>query len=85
MTSTHLHHMLHHHGRTRRDLDGLPLAVLHRLEHVEQVLDLIALDHRHSDEELARDSGPVPPHRGPAASPNPTPDPAPTGVPSIRG
>ncbi len=53
--STHLDHLIHQHGRTRRELDGLPLAALHRLEHVEQALDLIALDHQHVDDEFTGD------------------------------
>lgn len=40
-------HMLHEHGRTGRELNGLPLADLHHFEHVEQVMGLNDLGHRH--------------------------------------
>ena len=49
----HLHyhllrdHLLRDHGRTAGELDGLPLAYLHRFEHVEQAMGLNALDHEH--------------------------------------
>ena len=46
--SSALHeHMLRDHGRTGRETDGLPLADLHRFEHVEQAMGLNALDHEH--------------------------------------
>ena len=46
--STQLHdHMIRHHGRTERELIGLPLAELHRFEHVEQSMGLNDLDHQH--------------------------------------
>jgi hypothetical protein len=41
-------HLLHEHGRSGRELDGLPLAGLHRLEHVEEAMGLITLTHRHA-------------------------------------
>jgi hypothetical protein len=41
-------HLLHDHGRTGREIDGLPLAHLHRFEHVEQAMGLNDLHHRHS-------------------------------------
>jgi hypothetical protein len=40
-------HMLRHHGRTERDINGLPLADLHRFEHVEQAMGLNDLGHQH--------------------------------------
>jgi hypothetical protein len=40
-------HMLRHHGRTERELNGLPLAELHRFEHVEQSMGLNDLGHQH--------------------------------------
>jgi hypothetical protein len=47
--SSRLHdHMLRGHGRTGRETDGLPLADLHRFEHVEQAMGLIGLDHHHT-------------------------------------
>jgi hypothetical protein len=46
--SSQLHdHMLRHHGRTERDINGLPLADLHRFEHVEQAMGLNDLGHQH--------------------------------------
>jgi hypothetical protein len=41
-------HLLREHGRTGRDIAGLPLAHLHRFEHVELAMGLISLRHRHS-------------------------------------
>jgi hypothetical protein len=41
-------HVLREHGRTGRETDGLPLADLHRFEHVEQAMGLIELSHDHS-------------------------------------
>ena len=40
-------HMLRDHGRTGRETDGLPLAELHRFEHVEQAMGLTDLSHHH--------------------------------------
>ena len=46
--SSRLHdHMLHEHGRTGREINGLPLADLHRFEHVEQAMGLNDLSHQH--------------------------------------
>jgi hypothetical protein len=46
--SSRLHdHMLRHHGRTEREINGLPLADLHRFEHVEQAMGLNGLSHHH--------------------------------------
>jgi hypothetical protein len=39
--------MLREHGRTGRELDGLPLADLHHFEHVEQAMGLTDLSHHH--------------------------------------
>jgi hypothetical protein len=41
-------HLLSEHGRELRDLDGLPLAGVHRLEQVEDELGLLQLDHGHA-------------------------------------
>jgi hypothetical protein len=43
-----LGHLLSEHGRTLPELTGLPLADLHRFEHVEHELGLIPLGHRHA-------------------------------------
>ena len=40
-------HMLRDHGRTRREINGLPLADLHHFEHVEQAMGLNDLSHQH--------------------------------------
>jgi hypothetical protein len=46
--SSRLHdHMLRDHGRTGREITGLPLADLHRFEHVEQAMGLNDLGHHH--------------------------------------
>ncbi len=42
-----LDHMLRHHGRTEREINGLPHADLHRFEHVEQAMGLNGLTHHH--------------------------------------
>ena len=48
--SSWLHdHMLHEHGRDGREIDGLPLADLHRFEHVEQAMGLSDLRHHHPE------------------------------------
>jgi hypothetical protein len=43
-----LGHLLREHRRTLPELEGLPLADLHRFEHVEHELGLIPLSHRHA-------------------------------------
>jgi hypothetical protein len=49
--STRLHeHLLRRHGRTDREIDGLPLAGLHRFEQVEHSTGLNHLSHRHAAE-----------------------------------
>jgi hypothetical protein len=40
-------HLLHDHGRTAGEIEGLPLAGLHRFEHVEQAMGLNDLSHHH--------------------------------------
>jgi hypothetical protein len=46
--SSRLHdHLLRDHGRTEPELNGLPLADLHRFEHVEQAMGLNRLNHQH--------------------------------------
>src|SRR3954471_21145023 len=40
-------HMLHEHPRTGQEISGLPLADLHRFEHVEQAMGLNDLSHQH--------------------------------------
>jgi hypothetical protein len=41
-------HLIRDHGRSGREIDGLPLEDLHRFEHVEQVMGLNDLSHWHS-------------------------------------
>ena len=41
-------HLVSEHGREFRDLAGLPLAGVHRLEHVEDELGLLHLHHGHA-------------------------------------
>jgi hypothetical protein len=40
-------HLIRDHGRTAQEIDGLPLADLHRFEHVEQALGLNDISHHH--------------------------------------
>ena len=42
-------HMLHEHGRSGEELNGLPLADLHHFEHVEQAMGLNDLGHQHHE------------------------------------
>lgn len=50
-SSTWLHqHLVRDHGRAPHELAGVPLEDVHRLEHVDQVLSLLQLGHRHASE-----------------------------------
>jgi hypothetical protein len=40
-------HLIRDHGRTAQEIDGLPLADLHRFEHVEQAMGLNDISHHH--------------------------------------
>ena len=40
-------HLLRDHGRTEAEINGFPLANLHRFEHVEQAMGLNRLSHQH--------------------------------------
>jgi hypothetical protein len=52
--SSRLHdHMVRDHGRSGREINGLPLADLHRFEHVEQAMGLNDLGHQHPADGLA--------------------------------
>jgi hypothetical protein len=42
-------HLMRQHRRPAREIEGLPLAALHRFEHLEQTMGLIQLDHVHRD------------------------------------
>ena len=44
-------HLEHDHGRQWCDIERLPLAAVHRFEHLEQAMGLIELDHRHDEAE----------------------------------
>ena len=48
------HHLLHDHGRTEEELAVLPLADLHRFEHLEHELGLNELSHHHPAPLLSR-------------------------------
>ncbi len=39
-------HLERDHGRDRCEIERLPLAAVHRFQHVEQAMGLIELDHR---------------------------------------
>jgi hypothetical protein len=45
-------HLLHDHGRTAHELDGVPLPAMHRLEHLEQTMSLVHLGHHHEGDAL---------------------------------
>ncbi len=50
--NTELHdHLTHDHGRARHEIAGLPFAAVHRLEHFDQNLGLLHLNHRHPTED----------------------------------
>ena len=60
--STWLHdHLVRDHGRNPNEITGLPLAAVHRLEHVDQALELLHLDHRHRRGELSAFPGALTP------------------------
>jgi hypothetical protein len=58
-------HLLHGHGRTAEEVDRLAAEDLHRLEHVEQEMGLVVLDHHHLHEP------PTIPAPRPAGTPTP--------------
>jgi hypothetical protein len=43
-------HLIRDHGRAEREIGWLPLADLHRFEHVEQGMSLNDLGHRHPED-----------------------------------
>ena len=47
-------HLLHDHGRTEEELAGMPLADLHRFEHLEAEMGLTQLSHHHPAPLLSR-------------------------------
>ncbi|MGZ4615972.1 MAG: hypothetical protein ACXV4A_10440 [Actinomycetes bacterium] len=50
--STWLHdHLIREHGRARHEIAGLPLAAVHRLEHVDQTIGLLDLSHSHPSDD----------------------------------
>jgi hypothetical protein len=40
-------HLVHHHHRPSSELTGMPLGAIHRLEHFDDAMGMLALDHRH--------------------------------------
>jgi hypothetical protein len=42
-------HLIHDHGRDRQEIERLPLAAIHRFEHLEQAMGLLDLDHAHAE------------------------------------
>jgi hypothetical protein len=40
-------HLVRDHGRASHEIDGLPLGAVHRLEHIDQTMGLLDLNHRH--------------------------------------
>jgi len=54
--STWLHdHLVREHSRTWHELSALPAAAAHRLEHFEQAMGLLHLDHRHRRDAISGD------------------------------
>jgi len=53
------YHLVREHGRSGPEFAGLPLAELHRFEHLEQAMGLITLGHGHSPEGIGHRSGPA--------------------------
>jgi hypothetical protein len=41
-------HLIHDHGRAPHEITGLPLPAIHDLEHFEEAMGLLQLDHRHA-------------------------------------
>ncbi len=41
-------HLVRDHHRARHELDGLPLDAVHELEHFDQSLGMLALQHAHA-------------------------------------
>jgi hypothetical protein len=41
------HHLEHGHRRSAHELRGGPLQAIHRLEHIDDELGLLTLDHTH--------------------------------------
>jgi hypothetical protein len=66
-------HLLHHHGRCPEEVDRLPADDLHRLEHVEQELGLVLLDHDHTLGSSGPAAAGVPAPRTPEPAGTPTP------------
>jgi hypothetical protein len=52
-------HLLRDHGRTEGEINGFPLANLHRFEHVEQAMGLNELSHQHPADVKAHPRVPV--------------------------
>ncbi len=41
-------HLVHYHGRRPQEIAGLPLRALHELEHIEESMGLLDLQHSHA-------------------------------------
>jgi hypothetical protein len=41
-------HLVHSHGRRADEIAGLPLRALHELEHIEESMGLLDLQHSHT-------------------------------------
>jgi hypothetical protein len=42
-------HLIHDHGRLPHEITGLPLRAVHDLEHFDESVGLLDLQHRHGD------------------------------------
>jgi hypothetical protein len=54
-------HLVRDHGRSPHEIAGLPLVSVHRLEHVDQAMELLHLNHRHDRGELSAFPGSIAP------------------------
>ena len=52
MTRDLHHHLTHDHGRAVREIAGVPLGSVHHLEHFDQSIGLLHLDHQHANDVL---------------------------------
>jgi hypothetical protein len=48
------HHLTKDHGRAARDIRGLPLHAVHHLEHFDQSMGLLHLNHQHTSLPFAK-------------------------------
>ena len=52
MTTDLHHHLTQDHGRASREITWLPLGAVHHLEHFDQSMGLLHLNHQHTGDGL---------------------------------